>query len=61
MAVKGLKGVPLEFEINQAGYAIKITATAISTSAVPDAKFEQSTEGYTEMDPAQMMKGMGGQ
>ena len=60
MAVPGLKGVPLEFEMKQMGYTVKYTATAVSTSAVPDAKFEQSTEGYTEMDP-NMMKGMGGQ
>jgi GLPGLI family protein len=57
---KGLKGVPLEFEIPQGPMKIKVSATAVSTASVPDSKFDVSTEGYTEMTD-DMLKGMQGQ
>jgi GLPGLI family protein len=61
-AFKGLKGAPMEFEMPQGPYKSKMTATAVSTSAISDSKFEVSTEGYTEMTPEQMMMmGGGGQ
>ncbi len=56
---KGLKGVPLEFEMPQGGMVIKFSATNFSSASVPDSKFEVSTEGYTEMNPEDM-KNMGG-
>jgi GLPGLI family protein len=56
---KGLKGVPLEFEMPNQGMVIKFAATNVSSAAVPDSKFEVSTEGYTEMDPNQMGGGQG--
>jgi GLPGLI family protein len=57
---KGLKGVPLEFDMPQGPMNIKVSATKISTESVSDDLFNVSTEGYTEMDP-DAMRGMGGQ
>src|SRR6202008_4326587 len=57
---KGLKGAPLEFQISQQGFKMTMTATSVSTTAVPDSKFVVSTEGYTEIK-ADDLKKMGGQ
>lgn len=57
---KGLKGVPLEFEMPQGPMSIKVVATKVSTDAVSDSKFEVSTEGYTEQNLDEM-RGAGGQ
>lgn len=58
---KGLKGSPLEFSQAQGQMKSTMTATNITTASIPDSTFELSTEGYTEMNPADMGKGMGGQ
>lgn len=58
-AFKGINGLPLEFEMNYGPMKMKMLATAVSTSPIPDSKFELSTEGYTEMTPEEM-KMMGG-
>ncbi len=57
---KGLKGAPLEFEMNQGPMKIKISATEVSMTAVPDSKFVISTEGFTEMKPEDLKKMRGG-
>lgn len=57
MQFKGLKGVPLEFEMSQGPMKFKIVATKISDSPVPDTQFSVSTEGYTEVDPETMRGG----
>jgi hypothetical protein len=48
---KGLKGMPLEYEMNTAAMKIKLTAEKVSTADIPDSTFILSTQGYTELDP----------
>jgi GLPGLI family protein len=57
---KGLKGAPLEFETNQGGMKMKMTATKVSTSPLADSQFILSTEGYTEMKMEDLQKMRGG-
>jgi GLPGLI family protein len=45
----GLKGMPLEYSMNQGPMKVKMMAKEISQEKVPDSKFVLSTEGYTEM------------
>lgn len=47
-AMKGLKGVPFEFEINTGMAILHLTASQVSTAPIPDSIFNVSTEGYTE-------------
>ena len=47
--LKTLKGFPLEFEVVNGPMTFKLTATEISIAAVPDAVFNISLAGYTEM------------
>lgn len=51
---KNLKGAPLEFSINQGQFRMQMTATNVSTSPLPDAKFAANTDGYTEKSYAEM-------
>lgn len=46
---KDLKGMPLQYTLNQGQMNITLTAKSISTTPVPDATFNVSTAGYTEM------------
>jgi GLPGLI family protein len=57
---KGLKGAPLEFETNQGPMKMKMTATKVTLSPIADSQFKISTEGYTEVNPADMQKMRGG-
>ncbi|MHB8258962.1 MAG: hypothetical protein ACYDCN_09650 [Bacteroidia bacterium] len=57
---KGLKGAPLEFDSNQGPMKMKMTATKVSLSPVPDSQFKLSTEGYTEMKAEDLKKMQGG-
>ena len=57
---KGLKGAPLEFDSNQGGMKMKMTATKVSTSPIADAQFILSTDGYTEMKMEDLQKMRGG-
>jgi hypothetical protein len=57
---KGLKGAPLEFDSNQGGMKMKMTATKVSTSPLADSQFILSTEGYTEMKMEDLQKMRGG-
>jgi len=62
---KGLKGVPLEFEIGEGMQAMKMTATLVSIEKLDNALFdiEKLAEGYSELSDEQleMMKKMSGQ
>ncbi|MFN6038046.1 MAG: hypothetical protein ACK452_06230 [Bacteroidota bacterium] len=51
---KGLRGVPMEFEMKQGPMKIKVSAVKFSGDKVSDSVFEVSTDGYTEMDPNSM-------
>ena len=53
---KGLKGAPLEFESNQGPMKMKMTATKVSLSPIPDTQFKLSTDGYTEMKMEDLQK-----
>jgi len=53
-AFRGLKGMPLEFELNNTAMHFKLTAEKVSTDDIPDSVFNLSTEGYTEFDPGKM-------
>ena len=53
---KGLKGAPLEFEMNQGPMKMKMTATKVSLAAIPDSQFKLSTDGYTEMKMEDLQK-----
>lgn len=55
----GLKGFPMEFEMKSPMGKTKFSATKVSTAAVPDSKFDVSTEGYVEKT-ADELKMMGG-
>ncbi len=57
---KGLKGAPLEFETIQGPMKMRMTATKVSTTPVPDSEFVLSTEGYTEMKMDDLKKMQGG-
>lgn len=60
---KGLKGVEMESTMSLGnGMTRTVTASAVSTAAIPDSKFQVSTDGYTEVT-ADQLKGMsmGGQ
>ena len=57
---KGLKGAPLEFETNQGPMKMKMTATKVSLSPIPDSQFKLSTDGYTEMKMEDLQKMRGG-
>lgn len=51
---KGLKGMPLEYEMNTPVMKLKLSAVKVSTGDIPDSTFNLSTEGYTEFDPGKM-------
>ena len=55
---KGIKGMPLEYEINaDRGMKLKMTATSVTKESVPDSKFEIPS-GYKETTPEEMQKDM---
>ncbi len=56
---KGLKGMPMEFQVKQGPMNIKMSATAVSFEPVPDSKFVLTTEGYTEKKIEDIQKGGG--
>ncbi len=57
---KGLKGAPLEFSMQQGPMKMQMSATNVSTSPIPDAKFAVSTDGYTEVKLEDLKKQRGG-
>ena len=50
LQLKGLKGMPLEYEMNIMQMQLKLTALKVSTDPVPDTTFVLSTDGYQQMD-----------
>lgn len=57
---KGLKGVPLEYTIDQGQAKIDLVATNVSTAPVPDSKFVVSTDGYNKLNMDDLKKQSGG-
>ena len=57
---KGLKGAPLEFDMNFGPMKMKMSATKVSLSPVADSQFVLSTDGYTEIKMEDLQKKMGG-
>lgn len=47
---KGLKGMPLEYEMTSAQMKLKLTAQSVSTGNIPESTFQLSTEGYSPLD-----------
>jgi GLPGLI family protein len=58
--IKGIKGYPLEFELNQGGMKISYLAKSVSKDKVEDSKFMVDTKDYTEVTKEDLMKQMGG-
>jgi GLPGLI family protein len=58
--IKGIKGYPLAFEINQSGVKISYNAKSVSTEKVMDSKFDVDCTGYKEITQEELMKSMGG-
>lgn len=56
----GIKGMPLEYDINQGGMKMKIIATEVELKKQPKSTFEIPT-GYTEMSKEELMQMGGGQ
>src|SRR5205085_1687993 len=50
LKMKGLKGMPLEYEMNAMQMQLKLTAQKVATDTVPDTTFQLSTDGYQQMD-----------
>lgn len=45
---QGIKGMPMEYSMNQGPMKVKLVAKSVSTDKVPESKFALSTDGYTE-------------
>lgn len=46
---KGLKGFPMEYQVNQGGIKMTFTAKSVSRDPVPDSKFDIPKDGYKEV------------
>ena len=57
--MKGIKGVPLEYEIKQQGMSMKFIAKKITKETVADTKFV-IPDGYKKMTMEEFQKSMGG-
>lgn len=51
-----IKGMPLEYDINQGEMKIKMSAKEVSNSPVSDSIFNLSTEGYKELKESDLKK-----
>lgn len=58
-AYKGIKGMMMEFSVNQGPMKIKMVAKEVSTNPVSDDTFIVSTEGYKEMKPEDLKRQSG--
>ncbi|MFL5763363.1 MAG: hypothetical protein ACJ77K_05420 [Bacteroidia bacterium] len=56
---EGLKGVPLEYTINQGGVRMSFTAKSVSKEKLPDSKFVLDKEGYQEITLDDLKQAMG--
>ena len=59
LKMKGLKGYPMEYEMNQNGMKIKMTAKSVSKESIPNSAFDVPP-GYKEMTKEELMKSMMG-
>ena len=55
-----IKGAPLEYEMSQGPYKMRVTAQEVKTGSESDASFSYDDSGYTATTADQMMKMMGG-
>jgi hypothetical protein len=55
-----IKGAPLEYEMSQGPYNMKMTATDVKFGNETKDKYAYTTEGYTRMTMDQMKRMMGG-
>jgi GLPGLI family protein len=58
--IKGIKGYPLQFEVNQGGMKISYTAKSVSKDKIEDSKFVIDTKDYKEVTKDELTKMMGG-
>lgn len=58
-AYKGLKGFPMEFQINQSGMKMTFTTKSVSKEPVADNKFDIPKDGYKETTMEEFQKSMG--
>jgi GLPGLI family protein len=57
--IKGIKGYPLAFEVNQGGMKMTFTAKTVSTEKVDESKFTVDTKDYKETTQEELMRSMG--
>jgi GLPGLI family protein len=57
--IKGIKGYPLAFEVNQSGMKMSFTAKTVTKEKIDDAKFSPDTKDYKETTQEELMKSMG--
>jgi GLPGLI family protein len=57
--IKGIKGYPLAFELNQNGMKISYTAKTVTKEKIDDSKFTVDTKDYKETTREELMKSMG--
>lgn len=55
---KGLKGFPMEYQMNQHGIKMVFSAKSVSKDPVPDDKFVVPSEGYKEVTMDEFQKSM---
>ncbi|MFI5151048.1 MAG: DUF4412 domain-containing protein [Bacteroidia bacterium] len=58
--MKGIKGYPLQFEVNQGGMKIGYTAKSVTKEKIEDSKFTVDDKEYKVMTREELMKSMGG-
>jgi hypothetical protein len=58
--LKGLKGAPLEYEMEMGPMKGKLVANNVTLGGVPDSKFKVDTTGYTKKTPEEMKAGAAG-
>jgi GLPGLI family protein len=57
--IKGIKGYPLQFEMNQGGMKMSFLAKSVTKEKLDIAKFTPDTKGYKETTREELMKSMG--
>ncbi len=57
--IKGIKGYPLAFEVNQSGMKMTFTAKTVTKEKLEDSKFNIDTKEYKETTQEELMKSMG--
>jgi GLPGLI family protein len=57
-AYKGLKGFPMEFQMNQSGMKMTFTTKSVSKEPIADSKFDIPKEGYKETTMEEFQKSM---